>query len=147
RYLDPWSSLPVFDYIIGGRLCQARHSTLQEVQHSPVEGVRLLDVAEAPGSGDERELGRIGNPKAFFAPPLDRTPLATPRWRRRLRPRTALPCRPERRGCLARSPRGQGGHGAAWRWLVLDRRRRMGEGSAQGCPGVKAAGKPGSQAY
>ena len=26
---------------MGGRLYQARHSTLQEVQHSPVEGFRL----------------------------------------------------------------------------------------------------------
>ena len=67
---------------MGGRLNQARHSTLQEVQHSPVEGFRLLDVAEVPGGGDEHELGRIGNPTAFFAPPLDRTPLATPRWQR-----------------------------------------------------------------
>jgi hypothetical protein len=39
----------------------------------------------------------------------------------------------------SRAPRSQAEHGAAWRWLVLDRRRRMGEGSAQGCPGVKAA--------
>jgi len=37
-----------------------------------------------------------------------------------------------------RAPRRQAEHGAAWRWLVLDRHRRMG-GSAQGCPGVQAA--------
>jgi hypothetical protein len=43
--------------------------------------------------------------------------------------RTALTCHPERRGCLARAPRSQAEHGAAWRWLVLDRRRRMGEGA------------------
>jgi hypothetical protein len=59
-------------------------------------------------------------------------------WRRPT-VRTAITCHPERRGCLARAPRSQAEHGAAWRWLVLDRRRRMWEGSAQGCPGVKAA--------
>jgi hypothetical protein len=42
---------------MGGRLNQARHRTLQEVQHSPVEGFRLLDVAEAPGGGDEHTVG------------------------------------------------------------------------------------------
>jgi hypothetical protein len=68
---------------------------------------------------------------------LSYTLLAPPRRRPTLR--TALMCHPERRGCLARAPRSQAEHGAAWRWLVLDRRRRMGEGSAQGCPGVKAA--------
>ena len=66
-------------------------------------------------------------------------------WRRPT-VRTALTCHPERRGCLARAPRSQAEHGAAWRWLVLDRRRRMGEGSAQGCPGVKAAREAGPTA-
>src|SRR5687767_3096013 len=42
---------------MGGRLCQARYSTLQGIQHSPVEGFWLLDVAEVPGGGDEHELG------------------------------------------------------------------------------------------
>ena len=60
--------------------------------------------------------------------------------------RTALPCRPERRGCLARVPRSPAEPGAAWRWLGLDRRGRMGEGSAQGCPGVKAAREAGPTA-
>jgi hypothetical protein len=45
-----------------------------------------------------------------------------------------------------RAPRSQVEHGAAWRWLVLDRRRRMGEGTAQGCPGVKAAREAGPTA-
>jgi hypothetical protein len=43
--------------------------------------------------------------------------------------RTALTCHPERRGRLARAPWSQAEHGAAWRWLVLDRCRRMGEGA------------------
>jgi hypothetical protein len=66
-------------------------------------------------------------------------------WRRPT-VRTALTCHPESRGCLARAPRSQAEHGAAWRWLVLDRRRRMGEGSAHGCPGVKAAREAGPTA-
>src|SRR4029453_12506901 len=45
---------------MSGRLCQARHSTLQAVQHSPVEGFRLLDVAEVSGGGDEHELRAWG---------------------------------------------------------------------------------------
>jgi uncharacterized protein DUF4071 len=69
-------------------------------------------------------------------PPGTATGMASPTGRPTVR--TALTCRPERRGCRARAPRSQAEHGAAWRWLVLDRRRRMGEGSAQGCPGVKA---------
>lgn len=32
-------------------------------------------------------------------------------------------------------------HGAAWLWLVLDMRRRMGEGAPQGCPGATAVGR------
>ena len=42
---------------MGGRQNQARHSTLQEVQPSPVEGFRLLDVVEASGGGDEHAVG------------------------------------------------------------------------------------------
>jgi hypothetical protein len=60
--------------------------------------------------------------------------------------RTALTCHPEHRGCLARVPRSQAEHGAAWRWLVLDKRHRMGEGSAQGCPGMQAAREAGPTA-
>src|SRR5882672_2159926 len=67
--------------------------------------------------------------RSFGATPAAPAP-ASPTGRPTVR--TALPCRPERRGCLARAPRSQAEHGAAWRWLGLDRRRRMGEGSAQG---------------
>jgi hypothetical protein len=70
------------------------------------------------------------------APPAAPAP-ASPTGRPTVR--TALPCRPERRGCLARAPRSQAEHGAAWRWLMLDRRRRMGESNAQAYPGVRAA--------
>ena len=59
---------------------------------------------------------------------------------------TASATQSARLSCLARAPRSQAEHGAAWRWLVLDRRRRMGEGSAQGCPGVKAAREAGPTA-
>ncbi len=38
----------------------------------------------------------------------------------------ALACRPARRGCLARAPRSQAEHGAAWLWFVLDMCLRMG---------------------
>jgi len=51
----------------------------------------------------------------------------------------ALPGRLECRDCRARAPRSQAEHSAAWRWLGRDRRRRLGEGSAQGCSGVQAA--------
>src|SRR5882672_8882849 len=68
--------------------------------------------------------------RSFGATPAAAPAPASPTGRPTVR--TALPCRPERRGCLARAPRSQAEHGAAWRWLGLDRRRRMGEGSAQG---------------
>ena len=50
---------------------------------------------------------------------------------------TALAAHPARRGGLASVPRRQAEHGAAgaaWLWRVLDRRLRMGEGSAAGGP-------------
>src|SRR6266481_6665987 len=68
--------------------------------------------------------------RSFGATPAAAPAPASPTGRPTVR--TALPSRPERRGCLARAPRSQAEHGAAWRWLGLDRRRRRGEGSAQG---------------
>ena len=70
--------------------------------------------------------------KAIYQIPFDGggEEIQTVFWRRPT-VRTALPCRLERRGCLARvPPLSQAEHGAAWRSLVLDRRRKMGEGSA-----------------
>src|SRR3977135_2132003 len=40
-----------------------------------------------------------------------------------------------------RAPRRQAVHGAAWLGLVLDRRRRLGEGSASGVPWGDGLGK------
>jgi hypothetical protein len=70
---------------------------------------------------------------AFHQP---QNPVESGKSKRRTPPPTAMlargDCRPRAPRLPAGAPRNQAEHGAARLWLVLDRRRRMGEGRALG---------------
>jgi hypothetical protein len=97
-----------------------------------VAGDGIIAMLGAPVTHDERI-----NSNGLLAPPR--------RWRPPQHPHRPPHCA-HGSSVPPRAPRSQAEHGAAWRWLGLDRRRRMGEGSAQGCPGVKAAREAGPTA-
>ena len=83
---------------------------------------------------------RIGSLKHFSR---ERPTGAATTPRRRCRALRALSCPPARGDSPARAARSQAEHGAARLWLVLDRRRRMGEGSAAGVPWGDGLGQGG----
>ncbi len=101
---------------------KARHCFTEAAVARASSGSSLKRILQC-GERIHRKQGRRGRPHAWGAPSRPRTP-STPAGGH-ASPR-ALACRPARRGCLARAPRSQAEHGAAWLWFVLDMCLRMG---------------------
>ena len=74
--------------------------------------------------------GRIGSIHGMFTPPPRQRPLQRPPPSATRTPGSCLPPSAPRQP--AGAAHSQAEHGAARLWLVLDRRLRMGEGSASG---------------